>query len=288
MAPRTAPLIAIVFLFAIGGCARVLGLDDVHYDDGGAAKNATDANATDASRPSYASVVLKDKPIVYYRLGESRGSMDASAVAVDLAGEFNATYGPLVSIPAPGLLTKDTDTAALFDPNNGDAGIVTTPRDMGLEKMDAISIECWVNFSSYDSNAGVTIVNYGPNRAYPFQPYALQVKQGQLQLYIVTNSSGGSIAPSMGTPYLVGGRTYHFVATYDSGGVSVLYVNGQATYTQKVNGLINNYGMNIGLTIGGNFDGTASPSGTIDEVSIYGFPLSAMQVEAHYIAGGGM
>src|SRR5437667_11365518 len=88
---------------------------------------------------SYSSTVLAKSPIRYYRLGESSGT-----VATDSSSQAqNGTLtGGGITLGQTGLLTGDSDTAALF---SGTAGYITVPTTGFPSGAQAISLECWLS-----------------------------------------------------------------------------------------------------------------------------------------------
>src|SRR6266852_7303617 len=79
----------------------------------------------------YSAVILADKPLGYWRLGES----DPSQAAKDASGNGNdGTYVGGVTLGQKGAINRDPDTAAQFD---GSTGYVDIPRDRKSTRLNS-------------------------------------------------------------------------------------------------------------------------------------------------------
>jgi FtsP/CotA-like multicopper oxidase with cupredoxin domain len=224
------------------------------------------------STPSYASTVLADGPIHYYRLGEST-TADA---AVDLGtGLTDGTYGSTVK---KGLLGYGTDSAARFDGTTA-----TDFVDTGVTSMSAsaFSVEAWVNAAATDGQHRIVAKDeIGVTGA-----WILWFNQDKLR-FQVRNSTDTAwvIAEAPTTP--PAGTTFQVVGVFD-GTDAILYVDGievasiaLGTPTTNTNALP--------ITIGADSDTVGARGhifdGTIDEVAIYESALTATQIQAHFDA----
>ena len=232
------------------------------------------------SRPSYASVVLADAPLAYYRLDEPAGA----TVAVDASpNQLDGSYGAGVTHGAPGLIAGDSDRAARFNGGNWSLdAIVAVPRSLTLEPTAAVSIELWLQpFANNPDFA--TLIDYGDSADIDHEPpYGTIVFQNTLGTLLFTDG-GSTDLDTVTQPALQ--HTYHYVQTYD-GSALKLYVNGVLEAEGQASGLLDGYGQS-GLGIGGAPSDTPTVifTGTLDEVAIYGVALTPQQVAAHYAAG---
>jgi hypothetical protein len=236
------------------------------------------------TRPSYASVVLADQPLAYYRLDEPAGA----TIAMDATGHgVNGLYGAQVTRGAPGLLAGDSNGAAQF--NGGiwtSDGIVSVPRSGVLEPATALSIEFWLRpvANNLDFTA---VVDYGDSLNVAHQPpYATIFYASSLATFLFTTVGGAGAPDFLTVTRPVPQRTYHYVQTYDGSNMK-LYVNGVLEAQKPVSGALTGYGL-TGLGIGGSPFADASSvvfAGTLDEIAIYGTALSPQRVLAHYLAG---
>ena len=83
-----------------------------------------------ASPPRWASAVLADNPVSYWRLDESSGTN-----AADSKGSNTGTYTNGPTLNQPGALAGDADTAVSFD---GSDDYVTVPNSARLNITSAI------------------------------------------------------------------------------------------------------------------------------------------------------
>jgi hypothetical protein len=233
--------------------------------------------------PSYASVVLADAPLAYYRLDEPADV----TIAHDSSGNgLHGTYGAQVTRGVSGLLSGDGDGAARFNGGNWSlAGVVAVPPSPLLQPSAAISIELWLS-SLANSPDFTTLIDYGDSDTVNHQPpYGTIIFQGALATLLFTDQGSIGSSSFVTTTLPAPQRSYHYVQTYD--GVSAkLYVNGVLEAQAPNSGAISGYGLS-GLGIGGAAAGTSGLifAGTLDEVALYGVALTPQQVLAHYRAG---
>jgi RHS repeat-associated protein len=247
----------------------------------------------------YRAAVLADHPVAYYGLDETTG-----AIAFDSSGANDAgTVTGGVTTGAPGLLTTDPDRAMTFDGSTGTVAAATVP---ALQGDNARSVELWLQTASTAQQA---FFDSGAAPGAGGQAFALALTQ--------QNGVGGS--PAQNTPglyfttygadvYLPGlnladGHPHHIVVTL-TGSTVGLYVDGRAPP-----GFVTNSSGNwlplasgpFGLSVTPNtvanpiwigharqaFWGVGSAyfTGTIGDVAIYPYALTAAQVLAHYTAG---
>jgi hypothetical protein len=230
----------------------------------------------------YAAVVLADAPIAYYRLDEPTL---AGSSALDSSGHgLHGTYGSGVTRSAAGLLAGDSDGAVVFNGGNPSTdAIITVPRNSLLEPAQAVSVELWVRQTVLNSDDATLIVYGDSARARP--PYGADLFQGAFNPLL--NTTSGTADTSFLTvtkPAL--SQIYHYVQTYDGQNVR-LYVNGVLELTKEFTGPFVGYGSS-GLGIGGSTANVGIVfAGTVDEVAIYGVPLTPQQVMTHYSVGAG-
>jgi hypothetical protein len=228
---------------------------------------------TDPPRDSYADVVLFDQPFAYWRLNEPVGSF----AAVDSGDGGHAIYkfDAPPTFQVAGLIVGERDTAATF----ADSG---PPRQAGRIVPDdvyssggTVSLEAW--WKPADTGAGGLIL--GPADAVPASTYSLrQIAGGVLRCGIRV---GGTTVNADSTTVVTPASTYHVVGTYDGANVRI-YINGTLEATSAQTGQF------AGLETNGSYiawDAAAVPDGTLDEVAIYPYALSAARVTAHYQAG---
>ena len=215
---------------------------------------------------SYASTVLSDSPLAYYRLGEASGT-----AAADGSGNGHAgSYSGAVTLGAAGLVSG-SDTAADFS-----GGGVSAAGGASFDT-PAVTFEAWVrpawapNGVSYypvvgglrDGTATRFSVHIAPDYS------SVVVWNGSTAVFL---SPGGAVGQNVAT---------HLAVTFD-GSSYRLYVNG-ALADAKAGSLGAASGLSLRVGSGGS---TGEPFvGRIDEAALYGYALTAVRVQAHYIAG---
>jgi concanavalin A-like lectin/glucanase superfamily protein len=217
---------------------------------------------------SYASTVLGDRPISYWRLDETSGSV-AGDQRVANPGTF---VGGLV-LGVPGLIATDrADTAIGLDGTSGDVRIGQAGT---LNLSNAMTLEAWIEPTVLPPAGDVRAVLSKSGA------YALELDGPTLALTIVQLGARTTLAAPAGA--IVAGRPAYVAGTWD-GATMRLYVDGTQVASRSLGGAADQTltGARIGST-----DATSGFfAGTIDEPALYGVALSAAQIAAHYDAGG--
>jgi hypothetical protein len=209
-----------------------------------------------APAPTYASIVLADSPLAYWRLGDP-GSSVTDFSGHGLAGTVSG------SVTQDAGVTPDGDTAMTFDGLSGQVSVA------GFPASAAWSLECW--FKVPTLQAGL--------------PRLLAVPLGNLFFYGSDQGSAGYLQWNSNGPALsilpgtVDGNWHHCVVTFD-GTTGSMYNNGsQADSAVAAFG-----GFAAGTVNIASAGGSSFLAGSMDEVAIYGYALSASQVLTHYNA----
>jgi hypothetical protein len=230
-----------------------------------------DAPVADAPDPvGYRAIVLADRPIGYWRLG------DTTAMAADASGNGTAgIYGSGITQGVPGAVVNDADTAADFD---GNTGVITIGSGFDFTGKTAFSIEAWIRPTLFDGVFRHVVTKQ--RRDTPRQGYALLVQADDgIKFERFVNDmdiSAGVVITPPATAYT------HVVASYD-GAVIRLFINGQ-----QVRQIVDNRiqpPIEGPAVIGAANLTEAFFAGSIDEVAIYAAALPPARVEAHFLAG---
>ncbi|MDB6063821.1 MAG: hypothetical protein JWR26_29 [Pedosphaera sp.] len=243
---------------------------------------------------AYPATVLADSPIAYFRFDETNG-----VVANDYAGGHNGTYS-LVQQGVQGYdPISDPDLAAEFgflSASNSYVGNIPVDFSVTNGGNGAFSVECWVNASAQTSDAGIITKGYGAggeqfnlDTGSDFAPanhfWRFLVRDGTLP---PPNVAGYRAASTTAGP---DGAWHHLVGVVDqANGSLLLYVDGvldtTATITAGAGILSQPMPVSIGsrLTVQSSTDLTSQFMGTIDEVALYNYALSATRVAAHHSA----
>ena len=224
---------------------------------------------------TYASTVMADSPVAYWRLGEASGSS-----AADSSGNGNGgSYSGGVTLGAPALI-NDPNTAASFDGNDDRMYFSDSA---SLSPTAAISLEAWVR-----PNAVPTAAGSGWHLISKWNTALLYIQGGVNPKFVFTlyNSGTSSYGPNLAsTTTVAAATTYHVVGTYD-GTTMRIYVNGALEGAAARSGLVNDSSFG-GVLAGGGWGilPSAAFQGRLDEIAIYGTALSTARVQAHYSRG---
>jgi hypothetical protein len=240
--------------------------------------------ASSVSASPYSTAVQADHPVAFWRLNESSGT-----TALDSAGAYNGIYTN-AAVGQPGY-TSGSDPAALaaaFGPAVGsgaDSFVGGMAVDVATNANATFSVEAWVNGPAQIPGAG--IVGKGPSLG---EEFYLDCGGGsQAFRFFVRNAVGTAFnASSTVTP---DGNWHHLVGVCDEvNGNLYLYIDGQRKASTTVSGGIrtsSNLYMNIGSrqsAASGSYD--AQFNGSISDVAVYNYALSAAQVQNHYFTAG--
>jgi hypothetical protein len=235
----------------------------------GSAWSPTASAATQAAPPpsSYASVVGADRPVGWWRLGETSGTS-----AANQAGGSAGTYAGGTTLNQPSLLATDMVSRAVAF--NGSTGRVSVPSSSALGVTNAFTLEAWIKPTSLPSSGVFRSVM---TKA---ESYSLQFNGPRLEFTVIQSGTRRRLQTPTGA--IAAGGTYHVVGTFD-GTTQRLYVNGVQVASVALSGSAT---VTTNPLVIGSWDGASEFfTGTIDEPAVYGSVLSATQVRAHYVAG---
>ncbi len=225
------------------------------------------SNVVQVSTPaaaSYAASVISDRPVSYWRLGETSGTI-AGDITVANPGTYN---GPPTLGAASLVGTDQIDHAVGFDGAGDD---VRVGQSGSLDLSTAITLEAFIRPSSLPPAGSVRSILAKTGA------YALELNGPTLELTILQLGVNRRLMAPAGT--IAAGGTYHVVGTYD-GATERLYVNGRQVASSALTGAAD---VTINGVRIGSWDGTQQFfAGTIDEAAIYNKTLSAAQVAAHF------
>ncbi len=226
----------------------------------------------------YASTVLHDQPLLYYRLD------DGGDTAADASGHgADATYDPRVVHRIPGALVADHDQAI---ESLGATPALTLTDDSSLPRGDqARTIEAWVK----PTGPGV-LAYYGDAGGLRPNGFLLGVSPTGLTL----KASGGPASSISAAPGITvtDGRWHYVAVSYEPGpapaqpsatavpGTLSYYLDGQRIAVERRSFATTFPAPNPGLTVG------AYP-GALDEFAVYGHALSPDTIVQHWLAGMG-
>ncbi len=223
----------------------------------------------------YAQAVLASQPLGYWRLNETGGT-----IAHDYAGGRNGTYIG-VTLNQTGYNPADPDKAARFGPGiNSYVGKI--PVDFATNGNAVFTVEAWVKGSAQTTDAGIITKGAGAGG----EQFNLDTGAGGHAFRFFVRDAGGTACLANGN-LAPNGNWQHIVGVCNqTAGQVILYVNGvsNASATITAGGGLKSSANDT--AIGSRQSGTAAYDnqfvGTIDEVAIYSYAMTAAQVQTHY------
>lgn len=219
------------------------------------------SSASGGGSVAYATQIVADGPVAYYRLGESSGTTVNDEISTN-----DGTYQNSPTLGTTGLITGDADTAVTLDGTNDwidipNLGIGTT-----------WSVEMWINPTSWANDERIfgtadTVIG------------SLRYNNQRLEWWDGSTWSVIILAPTVGTKH-------QLVVSHDAAGVVRGYVNGQ--FNGGRSGVARSvFGERVGF--GSPMRVSGSPAGgyfhgVMDEISIWDVLLTEKQVWDHYYA----
>ena len=226
---------------------------------------------------TYQSTVLSDNPMAYWRLGEASGATQA----VDTSGNgYTATYNSGVSFGAPGAVVNDTNTAIS---SNG-TGKITPP---AFSTVTNFTIEGWTYLTDPSWNSASNYNN------------ALYGRWGDLRVLIRPGASNTSAYALGYFSVWLNGTEYSLQPvnkslTNTNQWVHWAVVRNGSSLTVYRNGAQVGQRTDLPASATANISGTALVQdtsyylkGSVDEIALYNYALTATRVQAHYNCGLG-
>jgi hypothetical protein len=227
----------------------------------------------------YAQLVLANKPIAYWRLDETAGS-----IAYDCVAGNNGVYNKVL-LGQTGDVLLDTHKAARFGSLASANSLVTNMAiDFATSGSATFSIEAWVNSGTQSADNGLITKGTGSGG-----------EQFNLDCGGSSHAFRFFVRDIAGTPHLAtstvanNSKWHHLVGVCDQVHSNVvLYVDGtNAAQTTIVPGsgiLSSTNSISIGSRQSGSAAYDLQFVGLMEEVAVYNYALSSTQVQAHYRA----
>jgi len=225
---------------------------------------------------TYASGVLGDGAVAYYRLD------DSGPLLADSAGGHNAAAGAGMTRGISGAVTDDDGALApngVVAGSNGATGTIP----MGSA---ARTVEGWVRTA--DNSANQDLVSWGSQN----------VTRGAFNLSLgVVGAEGGQwIGEQVGSndqwwhalPAFKDGNWHLLDMTYDGNVTLTAYLDGQSLGSKTLAGRLNTQStaLDIGGSVWCSCDAFRNTNNGLDDVAVYATALTSTQVAAHFAASG--
>ena len=251
-----------------GGVATTLTVSAGNAYGDSAAASAPAVTPT-GTATTYASNVVADSPVAYYRLGETGVSLAADSSGHDDVGRLGNVSTPGLA----GALATDPDTA---QDANGSCCLVNARPALAYGNV-ARSVEGWImpRDNTYRYLAG-----WG--RSGDDQTFAVGVDPSHIGVTAYNDDRSFTLPAAINVR---DGSWHHVVVTYD-GTTLRAYLDGltlgSRTFARPLNTVDNG-----GLYVGAAYEGRGYQIyGGVDEVAVYARALTAAQVAAHFAAAG--
>ena len=258
--------------------------------DSGQASLTVVARTNVAPVTAYSKVVMADKPVAFWRLDETNGSL----VALDAAGSFDGIYsygGSDLTYGYPSGISHESDTAIHVT----NSATVTIPYALELNPVSGPwSYEFWIQPTSLDPNNFHTPISSEGNQNSGANLTGWNIYQhvaGVWTWNIYNGGSGGSFTSEFTDNPIVPGTWYYMVLTDDGTNLN-WYSNDRLVLSLTVNGVnfVQN-GINGNPAVAGGPTTLAIRSdgvfgawdGGIDEVAVYNYVLNPQQMQNHFL-----
>lgn len=233
---------------------------------------ATVTASGSAAPSAYRSAVLGDAPLNYWPLDDS-----SATLSYDWAGASDLAVRSGVTRETAGAMLSDSRPASSFN-GSGDGFASTTSAVAGP---NSFGIEAWFKTTTTSGGKIVGFGNSSTGTSSSYDRHVYMQPSGQITFGVYPNMEA-----TITSSNTFNDGQWHYVSAGLSDGGMVLYVDGvrvaqrtDVTSAQSYNGY---------WRIGGDspWSGAAFFNGQIDDVAIYGAPLTREQTAAHYTASG--
>jgi hypothetical protein len=248
----------------VASCDGVFGIQHI--------TTAPDANH------SYANVVLADHPIAYFPLDDDVMATTTTDVVGGLVGQVKGLAASGAEPPFAA-----ANHAYAFDGNNGSVEVGDV---LAFSGNAPFSVEAWV-LNGHDTSFNYAIVSkWRQPSSIPPSGWLLYYQEGDdlIPTFRFQREDANGLGFSANaTPSEAGPSWRHVVGTYD-GANSTMYLDGVYGSTHTSTEALEHLAvpLEIGAQNGNPHDGPML--GTIDEVAIYDYALTDVQIQRHFAA----
>ncbi len=229
-------------------------------------------NLNTPTRTPYSDTVFDDAPYLYWRLGETLGT-----VAADTSGNARTgTYTGGVTLGSDPLRSHDDSRSVKVGP----AAYVEGGNVASFERTDSFSLECWFNAGDVQQPSRNLLGRFDEAAG---RGYALTLDgYGFIDMF-VSNAVGNRITVVAGTP-VTDAFYHHLAVTYDGSSTAAgvkIYKDGALLSTSIVTDTLSATIVAASAT----FRAGTSVTALVQDVAVYASVLSAAQILEHYQAG---
>ena len=226
-------------------------------------------------------------PVAYYKFDEGQG-----ITANNSGTGGSALNGTLTSMSSPATATSGWTNNGKFNKGinfDGDNDYVTISDNPAFTLSNGFTLSAWVKASAFSGETRSIINQWGNNGAGNSSWLMRCTASGYLGVYTNNGSSSTSVVDD--TSPLQLGQWYHVVSTYTGGSTGTngyLYINGKLVKSGTMSSIpedSTNYNVVIGSS---SLFAGAEWAGSIDEVKIYNYALSAEEVKVDFNRGSAM
>jgi hypothetical protein len=220
-------------------------------------------------------VILADNPIMYWRLGETSGT-----IAYDeTANHRDATYIKSPFLGLGGAIANDPNTAAGFNGFTQYAGWIPTSSYSG-----AFTVEAWVKEKKVHPIE--TFFDTRTKTAEFSFDFKFDTVAGKELHFDV--GDGTQWLSNSSVPFNFKAHVWYYLAAVVTNTGATFYVNGAAIGSDTYSGtpLLFDAAHRVQIGTNSRYDDEWF-HGAIDEVAVYDYELSSDQIAAHYSAGIG-
>ena len=234
------------------------------------------ADRSMSSINSYRATVLRDRPVVFWTLGEASGN------ALDFSGHgYTATWASAPTYGQTGAISDSTTSVDI-----GATAYATGPNSQligGTNFADDFSVEFWARWTGTGgpvfstSSASYTV---GSNTNF-FQCYQWP---GRIVCNLANNAAASWSVESVGSSY--NDSTWHHVVMTRQGTLWSLYIDGSLdnTATNTLSGTFDAMNRTTIATRIGSDGHSDHPTGRLQNIAWYTYALPAARVAAHHAA----
>lgn len=235
-----------------------------------------------SAQADYASEVLANNPVAYWRLNDNVTvpAADVARNSGTLGAATDGYYTGTAYHPTSGALVGSSDSAASFDATAG--SVVNIPYAASMNPNGAFTVEAWLSPNAELPAGTLTCALSSGIFGDPRSGWLIYQSDTGWNLRMYHQQGLATSVNITGGPAPIAGSWYHVVAVYD-GTTAKVYVNG----AEKASGTPTGFVPSAGgpMFIGGRSDGSFWWNGTADEVAVYDKALTASEIDARYKNG---